>query len=172
MSEASEMPGPADRYVAAAATRVGLMASETCIIDRQGNVPTKDGGGGLDPPVSCIEHARKALQFYFESPSRFRQTAYGTFKRLESFDFKMPDGGLAFGIISRFPTVIDAIEKAGRAAGPFPPFQVIRDCAYSTGGYRSDMQASSRRATDGVRPAPAPPSADTAALGRKARSGK
>jgi GntR family transcriptional regulator / MocR family aminotransferase len=103
------LPGLRIGYVAAASDVIRLMANETVIIDRQGNVPTELAVAELIQSGELHRHARKALQVYLGRRNTFAQLLRENFDDI--IDFKVPDGGLAYWITFRDSSVLDAIEK-------------------------------------------------------------
>jgi GntR family transcriptional regulator/MocR family aminotransferase len=104
------LPGLRIGYVAAASDVIRLMANETVIIDRQGNVPTELAVAELIQSGELHRHARKALQVYLGRRNTFAQLLRENFDDI--IDFEVPDGGLAFWITFRDASVLDAIEKS------------------------------------------------------------
>jgi GntR family transcriptional regulator / MocR family aminotransferase len=109
------LPGLRIGYVAASPDVIRLMANETVIIDRQGNVPTELAVAELIESGELHRHARKALQVY-----RGRRDAFAQLLR-ENFgaavDFKKPDGGLAFWVKFGDAGVLDTIERDSQKCG-------------------------------------------------------
>jgi GntR family transcriptional regulator / MocR family aminotransferase len=103
------LPGLRIGYVAAATDVIRLMATETVIIDRQGNVPTELAVAELIQSGELHRHARKALQVYLSRRDAFARLLQENFDDI--IEFKVPDGGLAFWIKFRDFSVLDAIEK-------------------------------------------------------------
>lgn len=102
------LPGLRIGYVAAASDVIRLMANETVIIDRQGNVPTELAVAELIQSGELHRHARKALQVYLNRRNTFAHLLRENFDDI--IDFKVPDGGLAFWIKFRESSVLE-IEK-------------------------------------------------------------
>jgi GntR family transcriptional regulator/MocR family aminotransferase len=161
------LPGLRIGYVAAAADVVGLMASQTVIIDRQGNVPTELAVADLIRSGELHRHARKALQVYFGRRRAFANLLTEHFNGV--IDFKMPDGGLAFWITFRDSTVLDAIEKGGPRRGVrFLPSRSFAIAPYSHRGLRLGYASLNLdEATEAVRQLRQ--SADTAARPKSAK---
>jgi GntR family transcriptional regulator/MocR family aminotransferase len=122
-------------YVAAASDVINLMANETVIIDRQGNVPTELAVAELIESGELHRHARKALQVYLNRRNAFAHLLQENFDDI--IDFKVPDGGLAFWIKFRDSAVLDAIEKAVPQSGVrFLPSRSFAIAPYEHRGLR------------------------------------
>lgn len=67
------LPGLRTGYIAAAADVIRLMADETVVIDRQGNVPTELAVAELIQSGELHRQARKALQVRDASARKFRR---------------------------------------------------------------------------------------------------
>jgi GntR family transcriptional regulator / MocR family aminotransferase len=104
------LPGLRIGYVAASPDVIRMMANETIIIDRQGNVPTELAVAELIQSGELHRHARKALQVYLSRRDTFAQLLKQNFGDL--IDFSVPNGGLAFWITFRDSLVLDAIEQS------------------------------------------------------------
>jgi GntR family transcriptional regulator / MocR family aminotransferase len=124
------LPGLRIGYVAAAPDVIRLMANETVIIDRQGNVPTELAVVELIESGELHRHARKALQVYLRRRNAFAELLRENFD--DTVDFKIPDGGLSFWLKFGDPAVLDAIEKDAPKCGvrflpsrsfAIPPYQ-------------------------------------------------
>ncbi len=129
------VPGLRIGYIAAAPNVIRLLANETVIIDRQGNVPTELAVAELIESGELQRHARKALQVYLG-----RRNAFGQLLR-ENFgdvaDFKVPDGGLSFWITFRDSSVLDAIENGAQSANVrFLPSRSFAIAPYEERGLR------------------------------------
>ena len=109
------LPGLRIGYVAAAPDVIRLMANETVIIDRQGNVPTELAVVELIESGELHRHARKALQVYLRRRNAFAELLRENFD--DAVDFKIPDGGLSFWLKFGDPAVLDAIEKDAPKCG-------------------------------------------------------
>lgn len=96
-------------YIAAAPDVIRLLANETVMMDRQGNVPTELAVAELIQSGELHRHARKALQVYFGRRNAFTQLLHENFGGM--IDFKVPHGGLAFWVTFRDSEVLDAIEQ-------------------------------------------------------------
>jgi GntR family transcriptional regulator / MocR family aminotransferase len=94
---------------------VRLLANETVIIDRQGNVPTELAVAELIQSGELHRHARKALQVYLIRRNAFARLLRENFGDI--IEFKVPDGGLAFWLKFADPAVLDAIEKDAPKCG-------------------------------------------------------
>jgi GntR family transcriptional regulator/MocR family aminotransferase len=123
------LPGLRIGYVAAAPDVIRLLANETVIIDRQGNVPTELAVAELIQSGELHRHSRKALQVYLRRRNAFAQLLRDNFD--DSIDFKVPDGGLAFWVKFRDPAVLDAIERDDPSCGvrflPSRTFEIAQD---------------------------------------------
>ncbi len=124
------LPGLRVGYVAAAPDVIRLMANETVIIDRQGNVPTELAVVELIESGELQRHARKALQVYLRRRNAFAELLRENFGK--AVDFKIPAGGLSFWLKFGDPAVLDAIEKDAPKCGvrflpsrsfAIPPYQ-------------------------------------------------
>ncbi len=109
------LPGLRIGYVAAAPDVIRLMANETVIIDRQGNVPTELAVVELIESGELHRHARKALQVYLRRRNAFAELLRENFG--DAVDFKRPDGGLSFWLKFGDAAVLDAIEKNAPKCG-------------------------------------------------------
>jgi GntR family transcriptional regulator / MocR family aminotransferase len=109
------LPGLRIGYVAAAPDVIRLLANETVIIDRQGNVPTELAVAELIQSGELHRHSRKALQVYLRRRNAFAQLLRDNFG--DAIDFKVPDGGLAFWVKFRDPAVLDVIERDSPSCG-------------------------------------------------------
>jgi GntR family transcriptional regulator / MocR family aminotransferase len=129
------LPGLRIGYVAAAPDVIRLMANETVIIDRQGNVPTELAVAELIESGELHRHARKALQVYLGRRDAFARLLVESFDGI--IDFKVPDGGLAFWITFRDSSVLDAIEKSTPGRGVhFLPSRSFAIAPYEQRGLR------------------------------------
>ena len=129
------LPGLRIGYVAAAPDVIRLMANETVIIDRQGNVPTELAVAELIQSGELHRHARKALQVYLGRRDAFARLLVENFDGI--IDFKVPDGGLAFWITFRDSSVLDAIEKSTPGRGVhFLPSRSFAIAPYEQRGLR------------------------------------
>ena len=127
------LPGLRIGYVAAAPDVIRLMANETVIIDRQGNVPTELAVVELIESGELHRHARKALQVYLQ-----RRNAFAELLR-ESFD-----DDRRFQGARRRTGVLAQIRRSRRARRDregcaqmrraFSAIAVIRDCALPATG--------------------------------------
>jgi GntR family transcriptional regulator / MocR family aminotransferase len=154
------LPGLRIGYVAAAPDVIRLLANETVIIDRQGNVPTEVAVAELIRSGELHRHARKALQVYHGRRDAFAQLLRENFA--DAIDFKTPDGGLAFWLTFREQETLDAIEKnAPRHGVRFLPSRSFAIAPYEQRGLRlgyaslNDDEASEavrrlRRSADGA----------------------
>ena len=128
------LPGLRIGYVAAAPDVIRLMANETVIIDRQGNVPTELAVAELIESGELHRHARKALQVYLKRRNAFAQLLRDNFG--DDVDFKVPDGGLSFWLKFREP-VLDAIERDAPSCGVrFLPSRSFAIAPYQQRGLR------------------------------------
>ncbi len=109
------LPGLRVGYVAAAPDVIRLMANETVIIDRQGNVPTELAVVELIESGELQRHARKALQVYLRRRNAFAELLRENFG--EAVDFKIPAGGLSFWLKFGDAAVLDTIEKDAPKCG-------------------------------------------------------
>jgi GntR family transcriptional regulator / MocR family aminotransferase len=129
------LPGLRIGYVAAAPDVIRLMANETVIIDRQGNVPTELAVVELIESGELYRHARKALQVYLRRRNAFAELLRENFD--DAVDFKIPDGGLSFWLKFGDPAVLDAIEKDAPKCGVrFLPSRSFAIAPYQQRGLR------------------------------------
>jgi GntR family transcriptional regulator / MocR family aminotransferase len=129
------LPGLRIGYVAAAPDVIRLMANETVIIDRQGNVPTELAVAELIESGELHRHARKALQVYHGRRDAFAQLLRENFD--DAVDFKVPDGGLAFWVKFSDSTVLDTIERDAPNSGVrFLPSRSFAISPYEQRGLR------------------------------------
>ncbi len=129
------LPGLRIGYVAAAPDVIRLMANETVIIDRQGNVPTELAVAELIDSGELHRHARKALQVYHGRRDAFAQLLRQNFG--DTIDFKVPDGGLSFWIKFGDPAMLDTIEKDAQKCGVrFLPSRSFAIAPYEQRGLR------------------------------------
>jgi GntR family transcriptional regulator / MocR family aminotransferase len=129
------LPGLRIGYVAAVPDVIRLLANETVIIDRQGNVPTELAVAELIQSGELHRHARKALQTYLRRRNAFAQLLRECFG--DMIDFKVPEGGLAFWLTFRDSTVLDAIEDgAPRHGVRFLPSRSFAIAPYQQRGLR------------------------------------
>jgi GntR family transcriptional regulator/MocR family aminotransferase len=129
------VPGLRVGYIAAAPDVIRLLANETVIIDRQGNVPTELAVAELIQSGELHRHARKALQVYHGRRNAFAQLLRENFGDVA--DFKVPDGGLSFWITFRDSSVLDAIEEGAQSANVrFLPSRSFAIAPYAQRGLR------------------------------------
>jgi GntR family transcriptional regulator / MocR family aminotransferase len=129
------LPGLRIGYVAAAPEVIRLMANETVIIDRQGNVPTELAVAELIESGELHRHARKALQVYHGRRNAFAQLLRENFD--DTIDFEVPDGGLAFWVKFGDCKVLDTIEKDAPNSGVrFLPSRSFAIAPYEQRGLR------------------------------------
>lgn len=129
------VPGLRIGYIAAAPDVIRLLANETVVIDRQGNVPTELAVAELIQSGELQRHARKALQVYLGRRNAFAQLLREHFGDVA--DFKVPDGGLSFWVTFRDACVLDAIEKGAENANVrFLPSQSFAVAPYEDRGLR------------------------------------
>ncbi len=145
------LPGLRIGYVAAAPDVIRLMANETVIIDRQGNVPTELAVVELIESGELHRHARKALQVYLRRRNAFADLLRENFGK--AVDFKIPDGGLSFWLKFGDPAVLDAIEKdASRCGVRFLPSRSFAVPPYQQRGLRLGYASlNPEEATEAVR---------------------
>jgi GntR family transcriptional regulator / MocR family aminotransferase len=145
------VPGLRIGYIAAAPDVIRLLANETVIIDRQGNVPTELAVAELIQSGELHRHARKALQVYHGRRDAFARLLAEDFGDVA--DFKVPDGGLSFWITFRDSSVLDAIEKGARNANVrFLPSRSFAIAPYEQRGLRLGYASlNSAEAIEGVR---------------------
>jgi GntR family transcriptional regulator/MocR family aminotransferase len=121
-------------YVAAAPDVIRLIANETVIIDRQGNVPTELAVAELIQSGELHRHARKALQVYLKRRNAFAQLLRENFG--DEVEFKVPAGGLSFWLKFKEP-LLDVIEKDAPKCGVrFLPSRSFAIAPYQQRGLR------------------------------------
>lgn len=129
------VPGLRIGYVAAPRKVVQSIANEAAIVDRQGNALTELAVAELIKSGELRRHARKALQIYLKRRIAFAELLQQKFDDL--VDFSIPDGGLAFWVTFRDPTVLDAIENNAAAHGiRFLPSKSFAAAPYQGRGLR------------------------------------
>jgi GntR family transcriptional regulator / MocR family aminotransferase len=129
------LPGLRIGYIAAAPDVIRLLANETVIIDRQGNVPTELAVAELIQSGELHRHARKALQVYLGRRNAFARLLRENFG--DTIDFKVPDGGLSFWMTFRDSSILDAIENGAAAANVrFLPSRSFAIAPYEQRGLR------------------------------------
>jgi GntR family transcriptional regulator / MocR family aminotransferase len=145
------VPGLRIGYIAAAPDVIRLLANETVIIDRQGNVPTELAVTELIQSGELHRHARKALQVYLGRRNAFAQLLRENLG--EVADFKVPAGGLSFWITFRDAAILDAIENgAANANVRFLPSRSFAIAPYEQRGLRLGYASlNAAEATEAVR---------------------
>jgi GntR family transcriptional regulator / MocR family aminotransferase len=129
------VPGLRIGYIAAAPDVIRLLANETVVVDRQGNVPTELAVAELIQSGELHRHARKALQVYLGRRNAFAQLLRDNFGDIA--DFKVPDGGLSFWITFCDSSVLDAIEEGARSVNVrFLPSRSFAIAPYEERGLR------------------------------------
>jgi GntR family transcriptional regulator/MocR family aminotransferase len=129
------LPGLRIGYVAAAPDVIRLMANETVIIDRQGNVPTELAVVELIESGELHRHARKAMQVYLRRRNAFAELLRENFG--DAVDFKIPAGGLSFWLKFGDSAVLDAIERDAPKCGVrFLPSRSFAIAPYQQRGLR------------------------------------
>ncbi len=145
------VPGLRIGYIAAAPDVIRLLANETVVIDRQGNVPTELAVAELIQSGELHRHARKALQIYLGRRNAFAQLLRDNFG--EAVHFKVPAGGLSFWITFGDACILDAIENGARNANVrFLPSRSFAIAPYEQRGLRLGYASlNAAEATEAVR---------------------